>query len=397
MSPLARRNVRLLGAFNFCNDFRVYAPIMVVYFAQVTGSFALGTLLFSIAKIASSAFEVPTGIYSDFIGRRFTLLFGQLASVLSIALYALGHGFAVLAAGAVLEGLAFSFFSGNNEALLFDTLKGEGLERDYPEWQGRLSALFQLSLATSAAVALAALWMGVSFRAVFTLSLAPQAAGLLFAALIVEPERGGDEFPMNVFSHLREAFAGFARDVRLRDLSLTSMLGFAIGESKHMFHPAFFALLWPAWALGLAGVLVHGLAAFGFRIGGGFVRRFGELRVLVGASFGSIVAGVSAVAIPTVASPAIISMASIFFGPAMVSQGSLMQKGFTDAQRATMASLISLGGNLLFAIAVFAIGWLADRLGTRIALLTAEILSIPVTLLYWRLYRSVGAKNGVRT
>jgi MFS family permease len=68
-----------------------------------------------------------------------------------------------------------------------------------------------------------------------------------------------------------------------------------------------------------------------------------------------------------------------------------MQKAFSDAQRATMGSLIAFGGNLLFALAVYAIGALADRIGPRYALLTAEILSISVTLLYWRLYRSVSA------
>jgi hypothetical protein len=71
-----------------------------------------------------------------------------------------------------------------------------------------------------------------------------------------------------------------------------------------------------------------------------------------------------------------------------VAQSSLMQKAFTDAQRATMASLNALGGNILFAIAVFLIGAVADRVGARLTLLGAEILTIPVTLLYWRLYRS---------
>ncbi|MBV9045327.1 MAG: MFS transporter, partial [Alphaproteobacteria bacterium] len=160
MSPVARRNIRLLSAFSFCNDFRIYAPIMVVYFTQVTGSFALATLLFSIAKIAGSAFEVPTGVFSDMIGRRLTVVLGQIASVASITLYALGHDFAVLAIGAVLEGLAFSLFSGNNEALLYGTLQDDGAVDQYSEYQGRVSSMFQLALAVSAAVAAVALgWL----------------------------------------------------------------------------------------------------------------------------------------------------------------------------------------------------------------------------------------------
>ncbi len=392
IGPRARRNIALLGAFNFCNDFRVYAPIMVVYFAAVTGSFALGTLLFSIAKISAVLFEVPTGVFSDRIGRRLTLLLGQMASLASIASYALGHGFAVLAAGAALEGLAFSFFSGNNDALLYDTLKSEGAADHFAEWQGRVSALFQLALAISAAVAIVALYFHVSLRALFVLSLVPQAAGIVFAALLAEPARSG-AISSNIFAHMGEALAGFARNAGLRELSLASMLNFALGEGMHMFQPAFFALLWPAWALGVAGVLIHGLGALGFRLGGALIRRFREFPVLLGANAGALVAGIAALAIPTVASPAIISLASIFYGPSTVAQGAMQQRAFSDAQRATMASLISLGGNLLFAVAVFAIGALADRIGPRFALLTAEFLSIPVLVLYWRLSRASRAEG----
>ena len=388
MRPRALRNVRLLGLFNLCVDFRIYAPIAVVYFAHVTGSYALAVLIFSIAKIASTVFEVPTGVFSDFAGRKITIAVGQVASFFSIFAYAVAGDFSVLALGAVFEGLAFSCFSGNNEALLYDTLKEEGAEMHYAEYQGRASSMFQIALAVSALVAAIVLgWSGM--RMLFALSLVPQFAGLIVALLFHEPAQTGRRFEANVFAHIFEAFAGFVRDVRLRDLSIASILGFAIGEAKHMFYPAFFALLWPAWALGVAGMLVHAFAAIGFRAAGRLIRRFRELPVLLGSNFASIVFGVGAVALPTVASPVITSLASFPFGPSVVAQGSLMQKAFSDAQRATMGSLIALGGNLLFALAVYAIGALADRIGPRYALLTAEILSISVTLLYWRLYRSV--------
>jgi hypothetical protein len=394
MRPLARHNIQLLGAFNFCNDFRIFAPIVVVYFAQVTGSFALATLLFSIAKVTTSAFEVPTGLFSDVVGRRTTLVLGQIASFGCVACYAFGNSFALLALGAVLGGVAFAFFSGNNEALLFDTLKGEGEQGGYAEWQGRLSALFQLALSISAIVAMVALgWL--SLRMMFILSLAPQALGVVFALLLVEPPRSSS-IPSNVLAHLSAAVDGFRRDARLRQVSLAAMLGYALGEAKHMFHPAFFATLWPAWALGLAGALVHGLSALGFRFAGATIGRLGELRVLIGGTGASLILGAGAAAIPTLASPALISLSSLFFGPGMVAQGSLMQKSFSDTQRATMASLVSLGGNIIFAIAVFAIGALADRIGPRFALLTAEFLSIPVAVLYGRLYRATRAPDATR-
>jgi MFS family permease len=389
----AHRNIRLLGWFNFCNDFRIYGPVMVVYFAHVTGSYADGVLILAIAKIASSVFEVPTGVFSDAIGRKATMLAGQLANVLCIAAYAMAPSFALLAVGAVLEGLSFSLFSGNDDAFLYDTLKDENLEAEFPEYQGRLSAMFQWALALAAAVgALVLLWF--PFRMLFWLSLAPQIAGLFVGLFTVEPKRHGREIESNLFAHLREAVAGFARDWKLRDVGIASILGFALGEAKHMFYPAFFATLWPTWGLGVAGGLTHALAAVGFRASGTIVRRFRELPVLLWANATSLAIGITATAVPTAASPALSSASSLCFGPSVVSQGHLMQQAFTDRQRATMGSLVSLGGNLLYAVAVFALGWFADRIGPRYALLIAEILTISVTLLYWRLFGRDARERG---
>ena len=92
-----RRNIRLLGWFNFCNDFRIYGPVLVVYFAQVTGSYAEAVLILAIAKIASSLFELPTGVFSDYVGRRKTMLTGQVANILCIAAYGAGSSFTMLA------------------------------------------------------------------------------------------------------------------------------------------------------------------------------------------------------------------------------------------------------------------------------------------------------------
>jgi hypothetical protein len=384
MTP-TQRNTKLLGWFNFCNDFRLHAPVLVVYFAQVTGSYADAVLVLAIAKISSSLLEVPTGVFSDYAGRRLTLLAGQAANVVSILAYASAPSFTLLAIGAVLEGLSFALFSGNQQAFLHDTLKDEGRECEYAEQEGRLSSYLQWALAASALVA-SLLLLRFPFELLFWLSLVPQVVGLAIGVFTIEPKRHGREIETNLLAHLGEATAGFQRDAKLRDVSIASMLGFGLGEAKHMFSPAFFATLWPAWGLGIAGMVVHGFAAIGFRIAGRVIARFREPRVLLVSNAASIALGVGATGVPTVASPAIISLSSLFFGPSVVAQGSLMQKAFSERQRATMGSLVSLGGNVLFAVAVFALGSFADIVGPQYALLTAEILTISVFILYWRLF-----------
>jgi sugar phosphate permease len=58
-----------------------------------------------------------------------------------------------------------------------------------------------------------------------------------------------------------------------------------------------------------------------------------------------------------------------------------------------MGSLVSFGGNVLYAVVVFALGWFADRFGPQYTLLTAEILTISVTWMYWRLFRDEPRPN----
>src|SRR4051812_363934 len=101
----ARRNIKLLGWFNFCVDFRLYGPVAILYFSQVTGSYALGLSVFSVTMLSAALLELPTGIFSDRIGRRGTVICGAVASTGSIVFYAIGGTHLILLIGAVLEGM----------------------------------------------------------------------------------------------------------------------------------------------------------------------------------------------------------------------------------------------------------------------------------------------------
>jgi len=73
-----------LALFNFFTDFNLYGEILVLYFVKLTASYMLEMNLFSIIMISSAVFELPTGIFSDFIGRKKTMMLGAVCSVLLI-------------------------------------------------------------------------------------------------------------------------------------------------------------------------------------------------------------------------------------------------------------------------------------------------------------------------
>ena len=392
MSILMRvaRNIRWLSWFNFWVEFRPYAPIAILYFAQVSGSYAMGMSVFSAATLAQFCFEVPTGVLSDRVGRKLTVVYGALAGVLALVCYAIGGTFWALLVGAIFEGLSRSFYSGNNEALLYDTL-AEMEQRDtYQEFLGKTSSMYQVALAISAL--LGSLIAAVSFQVVMWLSVVPMALALLASLRLVEPRIHKQE-SANVYAHLATSLRAFVQNPGLRALSIANVLSYAIGEAAWLFRSAFVATLWPVWALGVAQMIANGFAAVSYYFAGRIIRRFGELRLLVGGIFLNEAVNVFGLLVPTVFSPALMSLMSGFYGVNSVAKQSLIQKEFTDEQRATMGSLTSLAGSLLFAVFSFLLGALADRFGVIAALVSAALLALIPMILYWQVLRPRRAKR----
>ena len=134
------KNVKLLKIFNFLIGFSFFAPLAIIYFSKVSGSYTLGTSVFGVIMLSAAIFEVPTGILSDRVGRKYTMVYGSIARVLAFIFYAIGLSYGFLVAGAILEGISRAFYSGNNEAFLYDTLADDNKESEYSEYLEKTSS-----------------------------------------------------------------------------------------------------------------------------------------------------------------------------------------------------------------------------------------------------------------
>lgn len=378
------RNIKLLTWFNFFIDFRFYFPIAILYFSQVAGSYALGMLVFGVINIAQSIAEVPTGIFSDFIGRKRTLILGVISVIFAVFCYALGFSYWVLLIGAVFEGLAFSFFSGNNDALLHDTLKEKGLEKDYPKYYGKIAAMPQASAAIAALIG--GFIAFYSFSLSVWLSLLSLISCLLISLFIVEPKVLSDK-STNIYNHLGEAFKLFIHNPKIRLLSFSSIWAYGLGESGWLFRSAFNATVWPVWALGIPQTIANSGAALGFFYSGKAIAKFGAKNLLFMGSLYANLTNIVAFAYVTIFSPILSVLGSPFFGISTTARSTLFQKEFSDKQRATMGSLNSFAGSLFFAVVSFGLGFIADLLDPAKGLLIIQILMLINIFVYWKLLK----------
>ncbi|MBI2465203.1 MFS transporter [Candidatus Shapirobacteria bacterium] len=384
------RNIRLLTWQGFFIGFSLWSPIAAIYFSQVSGSFAWGLSIFSVANISGAIFEIPTGVFSDFsdkIGRKYTTMLGGLAYTLSGVAYAIGLNFWWLVLGAILGGLGRSFYSGNNDAYLYDSLNKSDKKEELAKFMGKIGSAEQWAL--GAAAILGGMLAAISFKLVMWLSVIPLLLCFVTSWWLIDIKNKKGEEGGNVYSHLSEAIKNFLGNKKLRLLSLSSIVGFGIGEAGFHFRSLFVLSLWPLWAIGVARMLSNIGAAIGFGWSGKIVEKFKAERVLMFEQISSKLIDLVALLWPTPLSPVLMSTTSIMYGPSTVAENSIFQNEFTDKQRATMGSLNSLGRSISLAIFIYGLGWVADKTDPRIALLCGWTLGLVSVWLTWKLMQMV--------
>ena len=375
----------MLTAHNFLMGFVLFSPVAILYFQRVAGSFALGMSIFSAAVFSTAVFEVPTGVISDRVGRRLTIILGSVCYLLAYIFYAVGISYLYLLAGAILAGIGRAFYSGNNHALLYDTLKENGLEDKYEHYLGKTMSAEHLSLAISAG--LGGVLASVSFKLVMWLSVAPQLFNLFVSFLFYEPQTTTNKIETNVYAHFKRSLVKFISSKKIRVLTAASSLSYAFSEASFQFRAAFVKQLWPVWALGIPSILSHIGASVGYYWSGSIIRKAGAKLVVVGGNLFSRVISLVSFCFPTVISPLLLAAPSFLYGVKQTAKNNLFQREFSDEQRATMSSINSLLGSILFGIGSLAIGFLADAVGPTNTLIIAQLITLFPLGLYFYFFK----------
>jgi MFS family permease len=383
-NTLMDRNIKLLSYHNFLTDFKLYSAILVIYFVRITGSYLLAMSLFSAVMAVAAIAEIPTGVYSDKIGRRNTLIMGSICAFLASVFYAVGQSYGNLFIGSCFAGLARAWYSGNNNALLYDTLASSGKRESYSHYLGRTSTMFQIALTSSALLgSIIASW---SFPLIMWISVVPQVLCIGVSLLVTEPRRR-DRGSGNVYEHLRNSVHLILRNRLARLVSLQDIIGFGINEATFEFRSAFIATLWPIWAVGVSKMLSYAGAAFSFWTSGRVIKKIGlEQAVFIPRLYGRII-GVVAYGIPSVLSPILLASTSLLYGTVSVAGDTLLQKNFTGKERATASSLVSLAGSVFFGVFSLLLGFLADTTTPSLALLMAEVMTASTIYITWKITR----------
>ena len=153
----AAQNVALYPWFKFLQNLLFWQATWFLFF-QSELSAAQAVLIYVFYDLATTLLEVPSGYFSDRVGRRITLIISSLAGLVAALMQAFGSEFWVFALAQAALGMHMAFNSGTDSSLLYESLAEEGREDEVEEhelraWRFGFAAL-ALSAVTGGAMAL---------------------------------------------------------------------------------------------------------------------------------------------------------------------------------------------------------------------------------------------------
>lgn len=126
--------------------FGLINAIYILFFQFLGFTFNNIGLYEAITSIVIIVTELPTGVLADFVGRKWTVFTANTFMLLFALLLGFSSGgLLVIVLAGLFSGLEFSFKSGAQTALLYDTLKALKREEDFLKISGKINAFSTVS------------------------------------------------------------------------------------------------------------------------------------------------------------------------------------------------------------------------------------------------------------
>ena len=187
MDSLMRRNIRLLYVFQIVRNFLVSIPIIVPFFQENGLSQTDIYVLQSLFALTIVLLEIPTGYFADYVGRKQSLLIGALLSTLGFVSYSLAYGFLPILLAEIMLGMGYSFISGADTALAYDSFAAQGEEGKYLSFASRSNGYSGMSEAVASLVG--GFLALISLRTPLIAEAAVYAATIPIVFFLTEPKR----------------------------------------------------------------------------------------------------------------------------------------------------------------------------------------------------------------
>ncbi len=276
------RNPRLLFWAKVCVNFKTLTAIIALFYLHRGLSIGQIVWFSGLFGAVSLLTEIPSGYLADVFGRKRTMLLGAATMLVSTIIHWFAVDFFWFAVAVAFLSFSFSCFSGTEEALLYDTLKETGREREMLRFNSRLLSaqnLAKIFLPSIGAIVAADL-SEAHFRWLIACDAVGLVAAFVLLLFLVEPkhEAAVEAKEKGIF---RESVATIVHRPALLIASMNKIFPFVASILVWRVYQPYFlehgiSVLW----LGLFYAIIHSVMFSLKWLTESIERRFGARRVL---------------------------------------------------------------------------------------------------------------------
>jgi len=371
-------NKQLLGntkkyyLFHFFRECQFIIPVIVLFWQANGLSLTQIMLLQSIFAIGIVLFEVPTGSYADKVGRKQSVALGAFIIFIGAIVYSIGFNFWHFAIAETVWALGTCYISGANSALIYESLKQNKKEGNFKKVWGNVQSFGYLAAGIMGAIG--------GFVAVYSLRLdwVLVAVAMFFMFLVAltlkEPKHLKPVEEKTYWKHIKESFKEAFTNKDLLFLLLFFSLLTTIGRISLWFYQpylqqsginvVYFGLIWASFTVFaiLGSKSAHKVEAW-------LGERWSLWMMIIFYTLACVFMSYWFIAFGFV----FIFMQQFIRGFNSPVLQDYTNKHLDQEKRATLISIQSLAGSMLFAIVGPIYGWMADKYSLNSTLLATGV------------------------
>lgn len=358
-------------------------PISILYLQSFGLTYTQIGILEFVAGLFAILLEIPTGVFADLIGRKWSVFIACVFWLIAMATIGLGSTFIIFLIGFALWGISESFFSGAISALLYDSLKKTKRENEYLKIRGKMLLLSSLALIFGSI--LGAYLYGINIRLPWLAYVFTSLITIIIALTMKEPYKSNKKYNLNnQINHIGKSlrFTFTHKEVRwLIIFSVLSIIPVYIFLSL-MEQPYLVKIGFSITSLGIIYAMTRGgiglLATFIFKIENALGEKVSFFLVTLIYAIGFILLGL--INLPSV----VLILVLIYF--ARDYQNVLIEtyinKHINSKQRATVLSIQNLSISIAITIFVMIGGLFLDIFSLNQVLIVMGILTFITIIPY---------------
>lgn len=256
------RNIKLNYVIGSLMWGRFFIPVLALFYIASQVTLEQFTIIMAVFAFTTFVLEIPSGVVADLLGKKKTLLISRAMYVIEIILIAFCNGFWIFLIAKIISGIGVSFSSGTNSALLYDSLKKIGREKEHKRISGLANTISKVSMAV--VFIIGAYLFSINYKLPAIVSLPLIILGFILTFFLKEPYDSKKQITLkSSWNHLKEGLTFFKSNYFLKYLAFfTFLIGATISIMLSLSSKYFEAILIPIVLIGVVSFATSLTAAY---------------------------------------------------------------------------------------------------------------------------------------